>query len=138
VEDDENDVFFFKRGLRELGFEGELVHMQTVEDAKKYLEGVQPYADRVEFPMPDLIITDAAVCVRDSGLEFLEWVTARGLCPDVPFVVLSGSVTEETRLRAEAAKVTRLMNKASNYKDLIPRLREVLLEFPKECREWLR
>jgi DNA-binding response OmpR family regulator len=133
VEDDENDAYFIERALRELGFAGTLQRMSRTEDAKSFLRAQSAPADS-----PNLIIADSSVTIRDSGVELLEWLRREKLSADVPFVILSGGLANETRLRAEAAGVRRIVAKGSNYKELLPRLREVLEELPIESRQWLK
>ena len=138
VEDDENDAFFLKRALKELGFRGELRHVTNTDDAKRYLLGDVPFSDSTKFPRPQIIVADSAISVRDSGVEFLEWARKKGLFRDVPFIILSGGLSEEIRKRAEAAGVHQILTKASSYKDLLPRLRQILEQLPPQCREWLK
>src|SRR4051812_39310578 len=123
VEDDENDAFFVKRALKELGFAGQLVHCTETETAKNFLLGNGTWADRNEHPLPVMVIADSAVTVRDSGVEFLEWIREKGIVPDAPFIILSGGVTDQTRARADAAGVRRIVNKGRSYADLVKELR---------------
>jgi CheY-like chemotaxis protein len=138
VEDNENDAFFLKRALKELGFAGRVVHCEDTDSAKNYLLGEKDWSDRNKHPLPELVIADSAVTVRDSGVEFLEWIRQRELLREVPFIILSGGVSEETRQRAASAGVRRIVNKCANYTDLVKELRGILLEFPEACREWLK
>jgi len=138
VEDDENDAFFLKRALTALGFPGKVHHVTETEEAKNYVRGDGVYSDREKFPEPEMIVADSAVTVRDSGVEFLEWVRAQKAKPNVPFIIFSGGVSEETRKRAEAAGVRKIVTKASSQTELLQRLREIVEEFPHECREWLK
>ena len=49
VEDDENDAFFVKRALTKLGFPGKIHHATDTDEAKRYIRGDVPYADREKF-----------------------------------------------------------------------------------------
>ncbi len=134
VEDDENDAFFIKRALKKLGFTGTLLHFTATEDAKFHLRASKPGEKR---PLPHLIIADSAVSIRDSGVEFLEWVRRESVIPKVPFIILSGGVSAETQQRAEAAGIRKILNKGAGHSEMLARLRSVLEELPPECREWL-
>lgn len=138
VEDDENDAFFVKRALTKLGFPGKIHHATDTDEAKRYMGGDAPYTDREKFPQPEIIVADSAVTVRDSGVEFLEWVRGHRNIANIPFIIFSGGVSEETRKRAEAAGVRKILTKASSPEDLLLRMRQVLLEFPRHCGEWLK
>ncbi len=138
VEDDQNDAFFVTRALKEIGFDGNLIHFENTSEAKSYLLGEGAYSDRERHPVPQLIVADSAVSIRDSGVELLEWIRQEQTVKSIPFIILSGGVSEETRQRAEAAGVRQIVTKGNNFRDLIPGLRSILLEFPPECREWLK
>jgi CheY-like chemotaxis protein len=138
VEDDENDAFFLKRALKELGFDGRLFHHTATDSAKDYLLGNGESADRETYPLPEMVIADSAVTVRDSGVEFLEWIRRRGIVPNAPFIILSGGVSDETRARADAAGVRKIVSKGKDHHELVKELRSILQEFPVECREWLK
>lgn len=128
VEDDENDAFFVKRALGELGFDGKLIHCTETEKAKDFLLGNGAWADRKEHPLPEMVIADSAVTVRDSGVEFLEWIRQKGVVPEAPFIILSGGVSDETRSRATAAGVRRIVNKGKSYAELVKELAGILTE----------
>jgi CheY-like chemotaxis protein len=86
VEDDPNDIEFTQWKLRHLGCQ--IVSVETLPQFEAELER-----------RPDLILSDMNV-TRLDGFSALAIATKK--CPDVPFVLLSGTLHEETRVVALA------------------------------------
>lgn len=99
AEDDENDVFFMQRAFKQAGIVNPL---RTVPDGKhaiEYLEGTGPYANRLENPMPCLILLDLSMPGR-SGLDVLKWVRSQPYTSELPVIVLTSSNQESDIHRA--------------------------------------
>ena len=77
AEDSEADVLFFKRALTEAKTDLPLVVVGDGQQARDYVAGLGPYADRVRFPAPEVLLLDLKL-PRVSGLELLEWMKADG------------------------------------------------------------
>ena len=76
VEDDANDVFLLQRAFREVAI---INPVRVVTDGQMvidYLSGQGSFANRVEFPMPGLILLDLKLPHR-SGREVLEWIRSQ-------------------------------------------------------------
>jgi CheY-like chemotaxis protein len=134
VEDDENDAFFVRRGLKAIGFEGECHHCLDAETAKAYLEGKGEFQDRVQHPLPSVIVADSAFSHRESGLELLQWAKSQADLASIPFVILSGGVSEDVRARAKALGVTAVLPKGSSGLELARSLERIVVELPEDCR----
>ena len=65
-----------------------------------YLQGDGPYADRVRFPIPDLLLLDLMM-PRKNGFEVLEWLQSQPF-DNMIVVALSGSDQPEDIKRAMA------------------------------------
>lgn len=137
VEDDENDAFFLKRALAKLGFTGMLRHLVDTESAREYLAGEGAFQDRARFPFPQIIIADSSVTVRESGVALLEWMRREEIGAKVPFIIFSGGLTDQARMRAEAAGARRILAKPSGEARIEAPLAEMLRELPEHFREWL-
>lgn len=90
ADDDDNDVFIFKRIARKLGVSSEL---HTVDDglgAIDYLSGHGSYADRGRYPLPKIILSDLKM-PRVSGIGLLRWVRQQPAFATIPFIMLSSS-----------------------------------------------
>ncbi len=90
VEDNEDDVFAFKRSIRK----AQIAHpIQVATDGRRavaYLEGSGDFADRSVYPRPSLVFLDLKLPYM-SGLEILAWLRAQPSLQDIPVVVLTGS-----------------------------------------------
>ncbi len=73
VEDDENDVLLMKRAFKRQFADCVLYVAGNGHEAIEYLTGKGVFADRQEFPFPDVIVTDLKM-PRLSGLELLAWI----------------------------------------------------------------
>lgn len=93
VEDDDNDVFFFKRALQLAAVENPLHVVKDGQEATDYLEGAGPFADRQQHPPPGVIVLDLNL-PRKHGLEVLKWIRHRHQWAAVPVIVLTSSSSE--------------------------------------------
>ncbi|MDB6031277.1 MAG: two-component system response regulator [Verrucomicrobiales bacterium] len=73
VEDDENDVFFFKRAVEKAGISHPLQIARDGQEAIDYISGLQPFENGVKCPLPALIILDLNL-PRCRGTEVLRWL----------------------------------------------------------------
>jgi DNA-binding response OmpR family regulator len=97
VDDSEDDVFLFERSLSrhpriQLVWRGE-----NGNEAIDYLGGTGKFADRTQYPWPDVVVLDLKMPAR-SGFEVLEWMQGKANMPVV--MVLSSSDLPQDRLRA--------------------------------------
>jgi hypothetical protein len=76
VEENDDDLFFFGRSLKQVTPTTEWRHVATVHAAKCYLEGEGIYENRTEYPFPDAALIDSKFS-DGTGTEFVEWATAR-------------------------------------------------------------
>ena len=90
VEDDENDVFLFRRALERTGAPFQLQVARDGGEAQEYLTGGGRFQNRELFPFPKFIITDDRMPVV-SGDAFLKWLKNHPHFHVVPTIMLSGS-----------------------------------------------
>ena len=97
AEDNEDDVFFFERALREsserLCVPIRLEVTCDGEEALAYLKGEGEFRDREMHPFPELVVTDIKM-PNVSGLEVLAWLKEHEEFQRVPKIVLSASSQE--------------------------------------------
>jgi two-component system response regulator len=92
VEDDDNDVFFFKIAMTKAGAGFPLQVATDGQQAIDYLAGAGKYGNREAFPLPGLILLDLKLPLV-MGLDVLKWLRQQpGLAPIV--VILSSSQEE--------------------------------------------
>ena len=90
VEDDANDVLLFHHACVKVGVK---VNVQTVGDgdeALAYMEGADPFADRKQHPLPNLVLLDLKM-PKLNGFDVLNWMRQKEAFRRVPVVVLSSS-----------------------------------------------
>ena len=90
VEDDENDVFFFKRAMKLAGILNPLHVAPDGRQAIDYLKGTGAYADRTEFPLPSLVLLDLKL-PHVMGLDVLKWIRAQPGLQSVIVIVFTSS-----------------------------------------------
>ena len=90
VEDNEDDVFLMKRALKAAGVQNPLFVVGDGEAAVDYLSGKGPYANRAEYPYPNLVFLDLKLPYR-SGLDVLQWRQQQPTLPEMIFIVVTSS-----------------------------------------------
>ena len=90
VEDEEHDVFFFKRAAKLAGMINPLHVAQDGRQAIDYLKGTGVYADRTQFPLPSLVLLDLKLPYV-MGLDVLKWIRAQREFQTVIVIVFTSS-----------------------------------------------
>jgi CheY-like chemotaxis protein len=98
ADDSADDRFLLRNTIRRAGrlhIVGELSHGAEVI---AYLDGEAGFGDRHKYPMPDLLLLDLKMPVKD-GFEVLEWLQEQSF-PHLQIVVLTDSMQTEHIKRA--------------------------------------
>jgi CheY-like chemotaxis protein len=90
VEDNEDDVFFMRRALKDAGIANLVKHVADGRAAIEYLAGKGVYADRSEAPLPSVVFLDLKLPYK-SGHEVLEWIRAQPEFDKLAVIVLTSS-----------------------------------------------
>jgi CheY-like chemotaxis protein len=90
VEDDPGDALLIRRAFVQAKVLNPVQVVSTGEDAIAYLSGVGRFANRAEFPLPELVLLDLKMPGID-GFEVLRWIRAQPGIRGMRVVVLSGS-----------------------------------------------
>jgi len=125
VEDSPLDVMFLQRAFRELGVKHRLVTVSDGAEAKDYLEGRGPYADRQEFPLPKLILLDLGL-PHVNGFEVLQWLRSHETLRHLIVIVLSGSVFSPDIKRSYALGANSFLVKPAGIKELCSTIKSLL------------
>jgi CheY-like chemotaxis protein len=99
AEDDPTDAFFFQRAFRRAGIPVALNFVRDGQEVIDYLQGTGPYADRVAFPQPHLLLLDLHMPKKD-GFEVLRWVRQRPELKSLLVVLFSNSDEQRDISRA--------------------------------------
>lgn len=119
VEDDEAQRELMQVALADLGYWD---RVDALEDGEQALERLEAWC-RSE-PHPDLVLMDLKL-PRRSGHEVLESLSARGLRPPMPVVVLSSSNLLSDRELAASVGASDYRIKPLGYVALVELLRSV-------------
>jgi CheY-like chemotaxis protein len=117
VEDDPNDVFFFRHALMQAGSEVDLRVASDGQEAIDYLSGVSKYADREAFPAPMLTLMDLKL-PRVMGLDVLEWIRRTPGVNRTVVVILTSSAEASDIARAYDLHVNAYAVKPNGIKAL--------------------
>jgi chemotaxis family two-component system response regulator Rcp1 len=90
IENDENDVFLFRRALSKLNWKGDLRIVGSVSEGRSYMENSFPFDDQSYFRCPDLIVTDYRLNAH-TALDFITWLRNNPHCADIPIIILTGA-----------------------------------------------
>lgn len=90
VEDRDDDVLMLRRSFEKAGISNPLQVVRDGEEAIAYLTGSDKFSDRVEFPLPELILLDLKMPKID-GFEVLRWIRSQRSFSGIRVVVLSSS-----------------------------------------------
>lgn len=98
VEDLDDDVVLFQRALKRHPAIKLLGPARDGDSAIAYLQGSGPYANRKDYPWPDVVVLDLKLPGR-GGFDVLQWMQGRDQRPHV--AVFTSSNLPEDRKRAE-------------------------------------
>jgi CheY-like chemotaxis protein len=93
IEDDSSDVLLLRQAFCQAGLPVALHSQPDGEQALAYLRGNGQFADRLRFPLPDLVLLDLKL-LGLSGFDVLEWIRREEEFRRLPVVVLSSSNQE--------------------------------------------
>jgi CheY-like chemotaxis protein len=90
VEDNSTDVILIRRAFARLKMANPMQVVADGDRAVDYLSGRNGYTDRMQFPLPAVVLLDLKL-PRRSGLEVLEWLRRQDGLRRLPVVMLTSS-----------------------------------------------
>src|ERR1035437_405161 len=117
VEDNADDFALLKLVSQKCGTPCTLLHAEDGEQAVAYLDGSGAYADREEYPFPDLVLLDLKM-PRLDGFEVLQWIRRNPATKALPVVVLAGSSFRADIRRALELGANSYAAKPGRFEDL--------------------
>lgn len=115
VEDNDDDAFLLERHLRRHGFAPRMTRVETAEEMRSALQ---------KGALPDIVLADYNL-PNFSGPEALQLLKTSGL--DIPFIMMSGAVSEETAVDSMRAGAHDYVAK-QNLTRLVPAIERELKE----------
>jgi len=90
AEDHDDDIVLIGRALARARIINPLQVVRDGAEAISYFKGAGKYSDRVEHPLPDLLLLDLQMPVKD-GFEVLKWVRRQPSLDALRILVLTSS-----------------------------------------------
>jgi CheY-like chemotaxis protein len=124
VEDNPDHAELVRRGFEKFPAANFLHHVEDGEAALDYVFGRGIYADRLRFPVPDLMLLDLRL-PRVDGLEVLRHVKSHPTLQAMPVVVLTTSDAEGDVARAFDFHANSFVTKPVDFDRLSQLVREL-------------
>ena len=90
AEDNALDAMLLQRVIERCGDPFVMAHAEHGEAAIEYLQGAGRYADRAQFPAPDILLLDLKM-PRKDGFAVLRWRRENPTFARLPIIVFSSS-----------------------------------------------
>ena len=90
AEDREDDIILIQRSFKAALMTNPFYVVRNGEEAIDYLKGEGPFANREEYPLPDLLLLDLKM-PRIDGFGVLEWIRATPSMASLRVIVLTSS-----------------------------------------------
>ena len=105
-----------RRAFDQLGLDTSLQFVKDGEQAIAYLAGQGAFANRDEYPLPDLLLLDLKM-PRKSGFEVLEWLQNQPTLATIRTVVLTTSEDIYEINRAYRSGASSFLTKPINFSE---------------------
>jgi CheY-like chemotaxis protein len=122
AEDNPDDVFILKLAFKRAGITQMVRSIDDGEDAIAWLRGEGDFANRQQYPLPDLLLLDLKM-PRKSGFDVLEWLAESREFQHLPTIILSSSDDPRDLKRAAELGATKYFKKSALCKDVIQYLK---------------
>jgi len=128
VEDDPNDVFLFKHAMKKVEMANPIQVASDGQEAIDYLSGTGKFADREQYPLPDLVLLDLKLPYV-MGLGVLKWI--RGQPNTAPIVIILTASAEDADIasayRLGANAFLTKPSEASKLQDIVKAIKDFWL-----------
>lgn len=118
AEDEEDYVLLLKRAFAHANVLNPMYFVSTGKELLSYLKGDDKYADRDEFPLPDLLLLDLKL-PGYNGFEVLAWVRSHPGLTRLRILVLTGSNQMKDVNRAYRLGANSFMVKPYDFEHLV-------------------
>jgi len=122
VDDSEDDLLFLREAFKEAKCKHPLQTARNGEEAIAYLKGEGPYADRIKFPLPIVVLLDLNM-PKKNGYDVLAWVRAQPFLKRLAIIIMTASMRREDVDRAFYFGATSFLVKPSNLDTLAAMMR---------------
>jgi len=124
VEDNLDHAELVMRNMESFQVANTIVHVEDGAEALDYLYGNSKYADRKQFPMPNLMLLDLRLPKID-GLEVLKIVKSDEALRPLPVVILTTSDAERDMAMAYEYNANSYVTKPVNFAEFSKLLKDL-------------
>ena len=124
AEDEETDALLLRLAFEQARLPCELIVARDGEEAVRYLNGDEPYSDRIRFPMPCVVLLDLKM-PRMDGFDVLKWIADHPQFKGLPALVLSSSTHDSDVERARRLGAREFLVKPHAFMELVQLVRDV-------------
>lgn len=122
AEDNPDDAFIFQMMFKRAALPQTLHMVDDGQQVIDWLSGEGAYSDRIKYPLPDCILLDLKMPVK-NGFEALEWIRSQNAFRELPVVILSSSDEQKDMKRADELGATTYFIKSPKLHDVLEYLR---------------
>ena len=118
AEDREDDILLVRRGFKQAFLNKPLQVVRDGEECIAYLSGIGKFANRDEYPLPDLLLLDLKM-PRVDGFEVLQWLQQQPTIITLRVIVLTSSECISDVNRAYALGANSFLVKPGDFLNYI-------------------
>lgn len=115
VEDNDADVYLFRKALKSAGLNCELT---IIEDGGRAMTFIRSEAQYAGSPVPDLAVIDLSL-PKNDGIQVLEAIRAAERFANMPVVVVSSSTRPPARVDLDRLRVVRYISKPPDLESFL-------------------
>jgi CheY-like chemotaxis protein len=117
VEDNGDDVLFFKRALKKAGLSNPLYIVSNLAAARQYLNGDGAFVDRTAHPFPSILVVDIKLPDGD-GRDLLRWVRTETRFKGLHCIVVTGHINVSIFQQCYSAGADSFLRKPCDFQEL--------------------
>lgn len=128
VDDNDVDGALLERAFKRCNIPSRLFRVAEGPQAMAYLGGHGIYADRLAYPLPDLVLLDL-VMPKMSGIEVLQWIRQQPELKRTAVLILTSSEKPEDVKSATKTGANGYLVKPTKFEDLKSMVRTIYSEW---------
>jgi CheY-like chemotaxis protein len=114
IEDDVDDVALLQYAWKRVGVQNPLRVARDGEEALRYLSGEGRYANRVDHPLPGVVLLDLRL-PKVSGLEVLKWIRQQPTLHELRVIIVTSWLRPQDTVAAEALGIDAFLAKPTHF-----------------------
>lgn len=124
VEDDPSHRLLIRKNLENHGVSNQISEVEDGQEALDYIYGVDMYADRKKYPMPDIVILDIKM-PRVDGFGVLEKLKSDPKMKSIPVIMLTTSSRDEEVAKGYKYGANAYVTKPLDFADFAKKLHDL-------------